>query len=361
MPKKTRNTGLPKIKQLPSGAYHAQVYSHTDENGKRRYESFTSYDYNALLVELAQYKAAKKEQKIKKASHKMTLQEAVDSYIRNNSAVLSPSTYKEYSRVARTKFKHLMPMDINDITASVLQEAINREAMVLSPKSVKNNYGVISAALRFYRPDFSPKVLFPQKKPSSIQIPSTEEVAVIMEQVKDTRMEIPVMLAALCGMRRSEISALTWGDIDLKKGTLHISKALVKDINNNLVEKQTKTVSSDRTIRLFPLVLDVLKSKRGDAPADQRICPIPTIITRDFFKILNKVGCPHYRFHDLRHYACSVMLGLGIPKTYIADYLGHETEHMIDQVYGHIMKDMKTQYEDTLNTYYTGAFAKAKQ
>lgn len=37
MPKKTRNTGLPKIKQLPSGAYHAQVYSHTDENGKRRY------------------------------------------------------------------------------------------------------------------------------------------------------------------------------------------------------------------------------------------------------------------------------------------------------------------------------------
>ena len=54
MPKK-RNTGLPKITQLPSGAYHANVYSHTDPDGKRRYESFTGYDYNQVMLQVVQF------------------------------------------------------------------------------------------------------------------------------------------------------------------------------------------------------------------------------------------------------------------------------------------------------------------
>ena len=45
--------------------------------------------------------------------------------------------------------------------------------------------------------------------------------------------------------------------------------------------------------------------------------------------------------HDLRHYLVSVMLSLNIPKMYIADYVGHADEHMIDTVYGHIMASKK--------------------
>lgn len=50
------------------------------------------------------------------------------------------------------------------------------------------------------------------------------------------------------------------------------------------------------------------------------------------------------------------MLSLNIPKKYIADYVGHETEDMIDLVYGHIMQSKKTSVEDLLNDYYSNVF-----
>ena len=52
------------------------------------------------------------------------------------------------------------------------------------------------------------------------------------------------------------------------------------------------------------------------------------------------------------------MLSLNMPKNYIADYMGHETENMIDRVYGHIMKEAKQSFEDRVNEYYTALFTK---
>ena len=68
--------------------------------------------------------------------------------------------------------------------------------------------------------------------------------------------------------------------------------------------------------------------------------------------------CPgaHYTFHELRHYAASVMIMLGIPVKYIADMLGHETEEMVNRVYGHIMRDKKDQFFERLETYYSDTF-----
>lgn len=356
MPKKKRNTGIPKIRQLPSGAYHTQVYDYTDDNGKRQFKYFTNYDYTALMAEVVEFKAKKKDDHIRQATNGITLKEAVDRYINSKSAVLSPSTIKNYKRIAKTKFTKLMPISIYDITTEMLQVAINSEAAECAPKTVRNDFSLISSALKVYRPEFSPTLKYPQKKKTEIQIPTTEEVSALMTCAHGTRMELPLILAACCGMRRSEISALTWTDIDFKKETLKIDKAVVYDEDNHLVEKPPKTESGERTIKLFPLVTDALQRAYSQNTDEERICSIPSVITRGFERLLKRAGVKHYRFHDLRHYACSVMLGLGIPKPYIADYLGHESERMIDEVYGHIMKDMKTKYEENLNNYYKGAF-----
>ena len=68
---------------------------------------------------------------------------------------------------------------------------------------------------------------------------------------------------------------------------------------------------------------------------------------------MRRNGLPEYRFHDLRHYTVSVMLALNIPKKYIADYVGHESENMIDEVYGHIMASKKTSVEDQMQEYFS--------
>ena len=102
MPKK-RNTGLPKISQLPSGAYHANVYSHTDADGKRHYESFTGYDYNQVMLQIVQFKADKKQDKLAAAlgNVKMTVADAMDQYIESKNAILSPSTIASYKAIRR--------------------------------------------------------------------------------------------------------------------------------------------------------------------------------------------------------------------------------------------------------------------
>ena len=73
------------------------------------------------------------------------------------------------------------------------------------------------------------------------------------------------------------------------------------------------------------------------------------------YKFALKRCCPgkHYSFHELRHYCASVMIMLGIPVKYIADYLGHETEDMVNRVYGHVMADKKDEMFDRLELYYS--------
>ncbi len=368
MSKKTRNTGLPKITQLPSGAYHANVYSHKDENGKRVYQSFTSHDYAALVVELANFKADKKQDRINASLGKspLTVATAMDKYIESKSAVLSPSTIVGYRKIRRNYLAMLMPLKIDDLTQEQIQIAINHEAAHLSPKTVRDAHGLLSSVLKVYKPSMILYTRLPQKEKNEIIIPEEHEVVAMIEAAKGTDMEIPIYLGACCGMRRSEISALTWDCIDFKKGTISIKSALVLNDQREFVKKGTKTTAGTRTIRMFPVVKDALLKARELAEKSETyslgasVTVSPTLITKHFSALQQRAGTAHYRFHDLRHYAVSVMLSLNIPKNYIADYVGHETENMIDRVYGHILKSKKTSVENIINNYYENLLCKTE-
>ena len=363
MPKKKRNTGLPKITQLPSGAYHANVYEGTDANGKRIYRSFTNYDYAALVLELAQFKADKHQDKIETLTGKksLTVGEGIDAYIDSKSTVLSPSTIRSYKAVRKSCLQNIMGVRISDLTREDVQIAVNQDATHLSPKSVRNAHGLLTAMLSVYRPDFALHTTLPQKVKPNIEIPTEEEVQRLVEAAQNTDMALPILLAACCGLRRSEIAALTWDCIDLSKGTLTVKGAIVRDENNQYVRKGTKTVAGTRTIRLFPMVLDALKDAKGNATADMPCVDIrPSQISDRFRALLKQAEIRPLRFHDLRHYTVSVMLSLNIPKNYIADYVGHETENMIDRVYGHIMAQKKTSVEDQLQAYFSQVFMHKK-
>ena len=359
MPKKprARTPGLPKITQLPSGAYHAKVYDYTDASGKQIYRSFTSHDQTQLVLDMAQFKAHKKEARIEEASGhpNLTVGDAIDEYIEIKSAVLSPATINGYKKCRRNYFATLYPIGVYSLTQVAVQAAINREALTHSPKTIRNAYALLTSALKLFRPDFVLHITLPQKVKNEIRIPKETEIKQLLSVTKGTNMYLPILFGACCGLRRSEISALTWDDIDFDAATLTVRRALVFDEHNNLVEKGTKTTAGTRTIRLFPAVLDALKNAREEKNGDatDRICISPSNITNNFGRILSRQRLPSYRFHDLRHYTVSVMLSLNIPKKYIADYVGHETEAMIDQVYGHIMERKKNAVEDLMQEYFS--------
>ncbi len=334
-----------KITRLPSGSYRARVHI-----GNGKYKSITGKDKKAVQLEAAQLEAELTSDVLSPKAA-MTLSAAVDGYIEQKLNVLSPSTIRGYRAVQRNAMPDLMAMELREIDAEVVQRAVNDFAKNHSPKYVRNAYGLISTTLAAYLPELRLKITLPQKQKTEIEIPTEEEVQKIFEYVKGTEMELPIRLGACCGMRRSEILGLKWEDIDLKEGIINISEALVLDENNQTVSKGTKSIAGTRTIRIYPFVKDVFKNTPKEGKYITSLTGIQ--ITKRFAKILKDCGIRHYTFHALRHYLVSVMLSLNVPKSYIADYVGHETEHMIDAVYGHIMARKKTSVEDALQSYFS--------
>lgn len=352
MPKK-KSTTLPKIVQLPSGSYRAQIRMGKDNNGKRKVTSYSNNDYEKVVLWALQVQKDRENLPKEPLEYSRTFGDCLDHYIELKSKVLSPSTLREYKRIRKKHMEKLMQTKLKNVTQPLIQEVINIEAANHSPKSVRNMHGLVSAVLAMFRPDFHLHTTLPQKVKPDITIPTDEEMLQIFSAVTDTPMELPVYLAACCGLRRSEIAALKWSDINLKESTISIRGAVVLG-DDGYVSKGTKTTSSKRTIVIFPFIKKILEKQTTDAEPTAPITLLnPNEITRKYTLLLQEQGIRHMRFHDLRHYTVSTMLSLNIPKNYIADYMGHETENMIDQVYGHIKSRSKDNFTQILNDHFS--------
>lgn len=343
-----------KIERLPSGSYRARVHL-----GGGKYKSITGKDKKAVQLEAAQYEADIEAAQAKENDpHRgMTVGEAMEKYIALKSAVLSPSTLLGYDVIRRNRLQSLMDMRISDITQEDIQRAINEDALNHSPKSVRNDHGLLSAVLAVYRQDMKLNTTLPQKKKPKIEIPTQEEVDAMFAHFKGTEMEIPFALAACCGLRESEIGGLKWKNVDFEHNRIIITEAIVRGIDVGYVRKDdTKSYAGDRSIRMYPYIRRILESAPRDGEYVTKLNP--ALIGKRFSNGLQKAGLPHYRFHDLRHYLVSVMLSLNIPKNYIADMVGHTDEHMIDTVYGHLMAQKKHDVEDILEEYFSKSATK---
>lgn len=157
---------MAKAKRLPSGSYRAQVFDYTDDTGKRHYKSFT-----ADTKKEAEYMAAEFALDKKKAATGTSISfgSAVEKYIKDKEAVLSPATIRGYKTIITTlerEFTDFQKLPIDQITQSDIQQLINRDSMKRTPKTIRNHHGLISAVLAVYRPDFALNTTLPQKSTS---------------------------------------------------------------------------------------------------------------------------------------------------------------------------------------------------
>jgi integrase len=358
MPRTKVKDKMPAIQELPSGSYRVQIYIGTDAvTGKKLYDSFTHHDRGDVMRWALDRIREREYNNERRSSHKITFGEAVDAYIESKSAILSPATIREYKRKRKKSIQVLMDKPIGTISQQDIQIAINIESASHSPKTVKDIHGLITAVMSVYRPDFRINTTLPQKEKTEIEIPTDDEISRLLDAAKGLPEQVPICLAACCGMRRSEICALKWSDVDFKKDTIRIKEALVYDENDELVAKKTKTTESTRTISMMPVVKSVLlAAHEGKSDSDNVTELTPNAVYHRYSNLLAKCGIRHYKFHSLRHYVVSVLLYLNVPKKYIASYVGHSSESMIDQVYGHIMADKKQSFTDKLNDYFSKMF-----
>ncbi len=160
----------------------------------------------------------------------------------------------------------------------------------LSPKSVKNAYGLLSAALDMFIPELRLRVTLPTRKKPELYCPSDEDVQKLLAQIKGTELEIAVLLAAFGPLHRGEICTLTSDDI--KGNTVCVSKSVVKDSYGEWITKQPKTYGSCREIEFPSFVIERLKGIEG-----QIVKGHPDIISYRFKQAVKKARLHYFCFH----------------------------------------------------------------
>ena len=319
-------------RKLPSGNYRCRVYL-GKINGKDSYKSFTAPTKKEAELKATTYLVDFVSSKKVKPKNQSTFSEALSKYISMKEPVLSPSTtkgYKSLEKNIKRKFPKFYQMRICDITQDEIQTLVNTLSKTLSPKTVRNYHGLISAIME---DEIIMKTTLPQKEIPNLYIPKDEDIKKLLKVVENTEMEIPILLGAFGMMRRSEICALSIDDVDFENNTIHVRHSMVMGPDKKWHIKAPKTTSSDRFVHVPAFVIDKIRTK-GYITTYK-----PGSITDTLKEIIDKNNLTRFRFHDLRHYSASIRHALGIPDAYIMEEGGWKTDNVLKTVYRHAMKD----------------------
>lgn len=298
---------------------------------------------------------------------------------------LKQTTFENYMLNYNTHIKgsNIGKLPINKLTATLIQNFYNNKASAgsnrgegLSASTIKHLHILISGALEdavrksMINKNPAKLTILPKKRKQEI-IPLTEkEVGRFLTEAKNDRLYALYVLEIFTGLRRGEILALQWSDIDFKQKrikvtkTLSLIKANEEDMQetgkkNKLVLTPPKTEKSIRTIPIQDNVIKILKEHRklqglekmryADIYNDLNMVFAKEdgnfIYARDFLRqyqnILKKAGIEKKRFHDLRHTFATILINENENPRVIQELLGHSTITTTMDVYSHVLESTK--------------------
>lgn len=336
--RKKAEVKVPKPRQLASGKWFAQVMV---DGNRVPVSGDTEAEYRAKAAAIKTgLLEAKKNPKTK------TLTEAIDDYIAGKKDVLSPETVRGYRVVQRNRFPELMQMDIHKISSEDVQAAINEASKTLSPKTVKNAWGVVHPILKESGID----IRLPQMRQAERAYLEPEQIKQFCAAVKGTDIEIPALLALL-SLRRSEIFGLTWENVDLKNDVIHVRQTLVYDEDGNKVLKQTtKNVSSRRDV---PILIDQLREALKKEKGEGRVMTMaPNTLYRKINRVCENAGLPLVGIHGLRHSFASLAAHLGIPENVAMRIGGWANDATMKRIYVHVLESDRAKYGGEMAAFY---------
>ena len=317
-------------KQLPSGSWHLLVYDYTDANGKRHNKSFTHKNRRTVIDMARKFckeRDLRTDDEVENAD--MSLSKACERYIEIKRDILSPTTIRSYVAYKNGHLSDLKDMSLKYIDSKKIQQYINELVRKgNSPKTIKNKVTFIKQSIDYFMPDNNIRIQYPQRKKAQIYAPYLSDFWKIYEAA-DEDMKIPILLGGMCGLRRSEIAALTPADVtDIG---INVDKALVKGENG----WELKPPKSESGTRVVPLHIDYIKLvKKWSFDIN------PDHITRMMRKTCDKLGFKKIHFHCLRHMFCTELYGNYMTPVQIKDYSGHSTAAMVTEIYTHVRRDI---------------------
>jgi integrase len=203
-----------------------------------------------------------------------------------------------------------------------------------------------------------PRIVAKPAKAKEVDAWTEEQVSHVLSISSDHRWAIAFRLGLLYGLRRSEVLALRWSDVDMAKGTLRIDEGLVA-VNRGIVWSEANNARSRRVIPLDSETVRALARRRKEQAQDRLLAgskwedhdliisthvgrPVmPRSLDRALELLVQEAGLPRLSSHGLRHTAATQMVrnarDVGELRA-IADMLGHSAD-MLTRVYAHAMPE----------------------
>lgn len=281
-----------------------------------------------------------------------TLEQAINDYIGARRNVLSPATIRGYCIIRDNRFQSARHVRLGTITQAKWQALVNLEARQCSAKTLKNAWGFVHSVIRSATgADIS--VTLPQVVPHEREYLTPDEIGVFIRAIKGKKVETAALLA-LSSLRRSEILALRWEDVDLEKRVLTVKAASVLDEENKYVRKeQTKNLQSRRTVPIIEPLYDVLTATRQESG------PVVKLSGAGIYHAVNAIcdeaGLPRVGVHGLRHSYASLAYHLQIPERITMQIGGWADVQTMHKIYTHIAQKDVVEESRKLTDFFSAA------
>lgn len=324
--KKTKDFKRPVPRQLPSGSWFCRVRV----GGKD--VPITKPTKEEAEAEAMAVKYGIIEAKEKKEEKKKTLEDAVKEYIAAREGFLSPATIAGYEKYKRNTFQGMMKQNIFSATDDLWQAAVRREHKLgRSPKYIKNSWMLMASAIEEAGAKRPEVMLYPEEKNERAYLTHTE-INKFVEAVKGKPVEIPALLC-LSSLRRSEMLALKWENVDLENQVMYIRGATVQGTKGLVEKKQNKSKKSRRSVPIIPPLLEAMQQVEHEGHV---VKVSGDVVLKQVKKVCAEAGITVVDLHGLRHSFASLAYHLGIPEMIAAEIGGWEDLTTMHNIYTHI-------------------------
>jgi integrase len=337
---------------------------------KRRWHSFAGTKREAqvecarLLTELKAGTAVE--------PSRMTVAAFLERWLEHIQAHVSPRSHERYAELCRKNLAPLLggliltklqPAQISQAYSKALTSGRRDGQGGLSARTVGHMHRVLHEALQqavrwqLLARNPAAAVRPPKVERKQMHVLDAVATAEMIEAARPYSAFVPVLLGALCGLRRGEIAALRWRNVDLDAGQIAIV-ASVEQTKAGCREKETKS-GRVRTVALSATVVEELRQHRlKQAEGLLRLgirrhddhhvvtqadgAPLqPNSIGHAFMMFLQATGLQRIRFHDLRHSHATQMLAAGVHPKIASERLGHAKVGTTLDLYSHVLPGMQ--------------------
>lgn len=372
---KNRNAkGGGSVRQRDDGTWEARCTI----NGKRR-SFYGKRQSDALKAMRAALSAADNGTFIEPS--KMTVGAWLDvwleEYIKPST---KPLTYSAYKSSIETHIKpYLGSVRLSSLNPTQVQSFYNDllRKNGLSPKTIKNNHGILHKALdqamrlRYIGCNVTDSCTVPRVEKKEIQPLTEDEIAMFLESAKGDEYEDMLIVALFTGMRRGELCGLSWDAVNFRTGTISVKQQLCASKEDYTYYIASTKSDKIRTLTAPRFVMDILsRIKKEQAvqrlqygflwqnehnlvfttPTGHHI--VPVTLYGHFKRIAEKIGRPDARLHDLRHTYAVTALQEGDDVKTVQQNLGHATASFTLDVYGHVSEKMKQESANRMQKYF---------